>query len=869
MVRVVNGRSVHSPLTAMTPTGKSKRFPRRLTSAKVSDRPVDYRARNPHCKLCPLHEGAVSVCVWGEQVGSSWEAIVASGRPEVMLVGQAPGAQEDKRGRPFIGPSGRLLREEMARAGIGSYYVTNPVKCFPPGDRKPTPAEIKACHPYLDAEIAQLKPKYIVTAGALPSKLLLKESKITQAHGKLKPMNGYTGYPILHPAYVLRDPSHLPAFRHDLERLVRDLHGEKPQDDVTWRRVTQKNVGQFLDEFRAAGEFSFDCETSSLFPYDRKGFVRCLAIGLKDCTWVITGLAEQIPQLISLAQGKVGIAQNGKFDNEWLQIYYGVKFHQDFDTLLAHHLIDENSDHDLKYLARSYLDAPEYDIPGKDKANPDLSTPEKRRAFYEYNAKDGAYTLRLKERFSAILRKDKRLHRLYYRLVMPAARALADIEQEGLTLDQKRYAEVTERVKVDREKALVTLNTAAGEVINWNSPDQVARILFEKLKLRSTIKTPGGKPSTSEAAIVDLKGKHKIINQLLDYREFDKILGTYLEGWKQFIVDDKLFLNYKQHGTVGGRFSSRLHSIPTDSDIRSIIDAPKGWKFVAADLSQAELRIAAEMSQDLQLCNAYRTGQDVHWNTLLYMVASGSMPAYTPKVHETARALRKRIGGKDWITSFQGSIETLLKVGHKAATAVWDGWKEGRTRSKRISFGFLYGMYENTFCTKMRVDYDWACTWDEAHSYRVGFFELYSGLTGWHDRCKALARLDGQVVSWWGRVRRLPAIHSGNRELRGEAERQAINIGVQSCIGDWKTAALVEIHDNLPRDQLRIVGEHHDALLMIVRDGCEAETLPQVRRIMEKPALLNTFKIKMSVPMKTEINVGPWGAGAEWKEDLR
>src|SRR6201996_7909762 len=759
------------------------------------------------------------------------------------------------------------------------YYSNNIIthNCRPPDNRKPTPAEIKACRPYLDAELAQLKPKYVVTAGAIPSKLLLKEAKITQAHGKIKPMLHWVGYPIFHPAYILRDPTHLPNFRHDLKRLVREMKGDRPENNIEWEIVTPENIKQLLAEYAAAPEFSFDTETTSLFPYDQLGHIRCLGVALPHKTWVIPGqmpghmfwdnpesFAELVMELEVQQKRteKVSVTQHGKFDNQWTQIYCYANFFLDFDVGLAHHLLDENSDHDLKYLARAYLDAPEYDIPGKDKANPDLSTPEKRRAFMEYCAKDAHYTLRLRQLLNAELRKDHQLHRLYYRLVMPAARALADIEQEGLYLNQERYAQVTEHVKADRQKALADLHKSAGEVINWNSPEQVGRVL-QKLSLPLTIKTPGGKYSTSEAAIVGLKGKHRIIDQLLHYRELDKILGTYLEGWKKYIHKDKLYLSYKQHGTVGGRFSSRLHSIPTDSDIRSIIDAPPGWRFVAADLSQAELRIAAEMSQDLQLCNAYRKGDDVHWNTLLYMVASGSMPEYTKQTIKTANALEA--GHFESLTAALAAIKT---AGHKKCTAIWDGWKEGRTRAKRITFGFIYGMYENTFCKKMLVDYDWPCTWNEAHSYRNGFFELYSGLPKWHDRCKQLARLDGHVRSWWGRIRRLPATHSSNRELRGEAERQAINIGVQSCMGDWKTGAMIEIHDNLPRDQLRIVGEHHDALLMIVRNGCEAKALPVVRTIMEKPALLNTFKIKMSVPMKVEINVGPWGAGQEWAEGL-
>lgn len=825
---------------------------------------------NPNCTLCPLHKTAKSVCIPYEKVGD--------GKADILVVGEAPGFEEDKHGRPFIGSSGRLLRTELARAGIKNYYLTNPIKCRPPNNRKPTSAELKACRPYLESEIRRLRPAWVVTAGAVPSKLLLRESRITQAHGKLVEQEAYHGYPVLHPAFILRDPSHLGTFRHDLERLARHLRGEKAQDDVSWSVVSPSDIfsiQEFLDEFEAAEEFSFDCETTSLFPYDRKGWVRVLGIGLKHRSWV---LPLRIPTyhwragekqtlfrtLVKMARGKFCVAQHGKFDNEWLRIYYGVQFRVDFDIGLAHHVLDENSDHDLKYLARSYLDVPEYDLSKKEKEKPDLSTPEKRAKFFEYNAKDCAYTLRLKHVFQRKLQKAPSLRRLYYHLVMPAARAMEDIELEGLTTDPKQYAAVTDRVEKDIAVSEQQLNDLAdlAAPINWNSRDQIADVLFAQLKLPVMLKTPTGKPSTSEEAIVDLKGKHPIVNELLHYRELTKILGTYLKGWREYMVGDQLYLGYKLHGTVTGRYSSRLHQIPTDGDIRSIITAPPGWTFFAADLSQAELRDAAERSGDIGLVSAYRDGRDVHWDTVLYMVGAGHMPEYAQAARRTAIKLGL-VGG-----SLTDALALLRNAGIEKCTKIWSEWKVARTNAKRINFGFLYGMYEKTFIKKAKVDYDWYCTWDQAHGFRTGFFELRPGLPDWHDRCRRLVRLDGYVSNMFGRRRRLPAIHSSDKDLRMEAERQAINAPVQGDIGDWKACALIEIHETIDREQLRLQGEHHDALLGIVRNGCEDATLPKLRKIMQRPKLFDRFKINWQVPMLCDINLGPWGAGKPYLDPV-
>lgn len=872
MALKVNGHSALSTSKVSTSLRTSKPLPKRLTSAPTATA----ARRNENCNLCPLHQEATSVCVWGEQVPKLLG--LEQSQNNVMVIGEAPGYEEDKRNRPFIGKSGKLLREELESAGIKNYYLTNPVKCRPPNNRKPTPAEIKACRPYLDAEIAQVKPKWVVTAGNVPSKLLLKESKITQCHGKIIPKETYTGMPIYHPAYVLRDPGNLIAFRHDLAKLKRALDGEVGQetDAFRWKLITYDNFHLFIDAFKKSPEFSYDTETNGLFIQKADFIVRSLAIGLEGCTWVLplqmpgTALLD-IPNqqkafvelFVTLAEGKIAIAQNGKFDNNCLQRCYGVKFHLDFDTMLAHHLLDENQDHDLKYMARVELDCPEYDLTKKEKENPDLSTPAAREKYWAYNARDAWNTLYLKRKFASRLRKDRRLRRLYYQLVMPAARAMEDIEMEGLTLDLEKYKEVEHDIRIKHRTALRTLNNMAGQEINWNSPQQIGQLLFGKLKLSVTVKTPTGAPSTGELALVNLKGRHPIIEQILKYRELEKFLSSYIEGWKSYIVEGKLYLGYKVHGTTTGRYASRLHQVPRDGTLRNIFIAPPGWKFIQADLSQAELRIAAELSGDLELVACFRpNGPDVHWRTALHTIGSGATGKYNELAIKTATTIAWLSQRPDLSTA----LEILRNAGPERAAQVDKIWKEARYQAKPCNFGFVFGMYENTFIEQCKTEYGFEPTWDEAHAFRQAYFELYQGIPKWHEKQKTLVRLDEQVTNLFGRVRRLPGIRSSDRDLRGEAERQAINSPVQGTIGDWKAAALIEIHQTLPHDKLRIVGEHHDALLMICQEGCEDEMLPQVRAIMKKPKLLDTFKIKMAVLMDCEIAMGPWGAGATYRD---
>jgi DNA polymerase-1 len=453
------------------------------------------------------------------------------------------------------------------------------------------------------------------------------------------------------------------------------------------------------------------------------------------------------------------------------------------------------------------------------------------------------------------------LRRLFYKLIMPGSRALERIERRGLTLDLDRYAQVEKRILEERATALEDLNAIAGW-INWNSPKQIRELLYDKLKLKTTVKTKKGLPSTGEDAIVELRAQHPIAETLVEYRELEKFYGTYIAGWKDSTHQGRLYLGYKIHGTVTGRYSSRLHQVPRDSTIRSLITAPRGWLFAHADLSQAELRIAAELSRDLELVTCFRPGgQDVHWRTLLYMVGSGRSKEYTAPAIKTAR----EVSGHAHI-SLTDAIEILGKTGHTNAIAVWKGWKEARKKAKAINFGFVFGMYENKFIQQAKTKYDWDCTFEEAKDFRSAYFELYRGIPPWHDRQRALVRSDGYVRNLFGRLRRLPGIYSTDKELRMECERQAINSPVQGTIGDWKAAALIEIEETIPKDSLRIVGEHHDALLMIFRDESRDSVLPQVRAIMRRPRLLDVFKVKTVVPMESEIEIGPWGAGKTYKD---
>ena len=798
---------------------------------------------------------------------------------EVMVIGEAPGANEDRKGIPFIGESGRILRNELKRNDLtDNTYITNLVKCRPPNNRTPTAAEIKACRHYLDEEIAALKPGYVVTAGVPATKTLFRgKAKINQFHGEVidNPKVPYVGMPIFHPAYTLRDPSKLPGLQDDIARLSRLISGGLREDTVNWSVVRKGNLSTFIREFEEASRFAFDCETSGLFPFDPDGYITAIAIALDHKTWVIPGLMHpeyqqfshspfahgnalrclmQLLFFIAHRDQKRAYAQNGKFDNKWMRCLFGGSFRLTFDSMLAHHVLDENLHHDLTSMCRTYLDEPEYDIT-LDEKNGKSKKPMRN---YKYCGQDAAYTLRLSILFEEMLRAEPSLHRLFWKLTMPGARAMEDAEMEGLTIDPAARKEVGMQLLAKKITLREELNEIAGYELNWDSPAQIGKLLYDELGYRCKIFTKKKKPSTSEEALLSLSNK-PVVQKILAYRNAGKFFNTYIKGWQKYRIDDRYYFDYKIHGTVTGRYSSPLHPIPRDGSIRNLVTAPKGWTLCALDIATAEMRVASHLARDPEMRRCFTDGIDIHWRTLIETLYFSQHTEWTDLVFDTAEELNGRGG-----MSYSECLDIMLKAGSKKCIEIEPRWYEARTRAKAVNFGFIYGMYEKKFIQQAKKDYGWEPSMQEAKNSRHAYFRLYSQLSDWHKKTKRLARANGHVRCLTGRLRRLPGIHAKDKMVRMEAERQAINSGVQAMIGDYKVMLLIEIHQTFSRKKVRLVGEHHDAVLTLVKNEHIDECVPKMLKMAERPALMDTFKIRLSVPMEGEAELGPWGKGEKY-----
>lgn len=802
-------------------------------------------AGNSKCQGCSLHKTTDRVCVMGE----------GDKKLPIMVIGEAPGAEEEKTGKPFQGRAGQLLTEMLLEAGLNrnQFYITNSVQCRPPDNRTPKKKEIQACRKYWQFEKSRLKPKFILLLGNVACESALNKKGIKSLRGHPIEQDGVIYFPTYHPSFALRDPRQDPVLRGDLKafaRIVKQGGLIDEEDKFKYTIVDERNIEAALHDIAREWAVSFDCETSGLNPWAPGAYITSIGIGTLRNNWcfplqhtrgplynkpvaqrrVVEKLHQALKKKIK-GKKKILIGHNGKFDTNWVRVHYKHVWPITFDTMLAHYNLDENNLHGLDILAQRFLGAIDYDIPLEEKHG---FGPLDRHC--RYLAMDTHYTRKLFLKFRKDLNQDEATRVIFERLTMPVARMYSDVETFGFYLDPDEVKKSRVFWNDEANKALKELdqlcpseNTYKDKKtgkkrtgVNWNSPDQLAKILFEDIGLEPLDATAGGKNSTSESVLLRLKDQHEIPELVLKYREAVKNLNTFVDAWSALAYNDnRVHPTFKVHGTVTGRPSAaepNLQQTARDPRIRGLIRAPKGWTLVDADLSQIELRLVAAASNDPELCLSYATGVDVHTLTC------------------------QRVMG------------------------IQNPTKEERKRAKAINFGFVYGMGWRKFIIYARDNYEVDFSEAEAKRIRKDFFRLYHGLPDWHARMRRYAHNNGYVRSIIGRMRRLPdAMHQEDTMERAEAERQAINSPIQSLASDLNLMAALQLHAMHSEDYFQIVGTVHDAILMLVRDDMLSEVLPTVKAAMEEPELLEELGVEMKVPIIAEIELGPWGNGKKWE----
>ena len=409
-------------------------------------------------------------------------------------------------------------------------------------------------------------------------------------------------------------------------------------------------------------------------------------------------------------------------------------------------------------MAKTFLGAIDYDEGIEFKA--DL-TEKEFNDMAKYCALDCYYTLKLYDFTKKELQEDGKLWRVFKYIVMPGERILQDIEDKGAYIDQEKLDEVLTKYKEERDLLDVEINKLLPDkwkdTINLNSPKQLGELLFEDLKLPVIERTATGGYSTGKSVLLRLVDKHPLPRLILDRRKYEKAMNGFLLPWKDFLKrDGRLHSTYKIAETTTGRLSAEnpnLQQVPRDSNVRSLVCAPNGKVFIEADYSQIELRTASFVANATSMKECYKRGEDLH-------------------------------------------TKTAASVSHVPMSEVT---KTQRTSAKAVNFGFLYGMWWKSFKAYAFDSYGVVVTDEEAEHARNVYFKTYPELLDWHERQKEYVRKHKCVRTFMGRLRHLPNIDSPDKDLRGKAERQAINTVVQSPASDMTLLAMILIDKNLKK----------------------------------------------------------------------
>jgi DNA polymerase-1 len=424
-----------------------------------------------------------------------------------------------------------------------------------------------------------------------------------------------------------------------------------------------------------------------------------------------------------------------------------------------------------------------------------------------YASEDADFTYRLYRLFEPRLRKGG-LFELYEKIEMPLVAVLRDMEWDGINLDLAYLQKMSAELEAALGQLVASIYELAGEEFNLNSPPQLAKILFEKLKLPRKRRTKTGF-STDADVLEELANYHALPKMLIEYRELAKLKSTYVDALPAMVNPHtrRLHTSFNQTVAATGRLSSsdpNLQNIPIRTEIgrrirRAFIPRQKGWQLLDADYSQIELRIVAHLSQDANMIAAFRNDEDIH----------------------TATASRV----------FNVPVEDMTP--------------DIRRRAKEINFGIIYGMGAYGLSKRLGISVE------EGHNFIANYFVQFPGVNQYMAGTIADAHKHGFVTTMFNRRRILPDINSENQRVREAAERTAINTPIQGTAADMIKIAMINIHRRLQEEKLhaRMLLQVHDELVFEAPEK-ELQTLEKIVRAEMGEA------VRLEVPVKIDVGVG-------------
>ena len=506
------------------------------------------------------------------------------------------------------------------------------------------------------------------------------------------------------------------------------------------------------------------------------------------------------------------IGQNLKYDIKVLAKYNIQVLGNLFDTMIAHYLLNPDAKHNMDILSENYLHYSPISIEtligkkGKGQLSMRQVPPQEQK---EYAVEDTDVTLQLKNIFEQQLQKYN-AEKLFSRIESPLVQVLADMELEGIRID----VPFLKSLSGDIEKDIFSLQQAvyeqAGEIFNLSSPKQLGDILFEKLKLISKPKkTKTGQYATSEEILSELAPKHKIVANVLEYRQLQKLQSTYIDALPKEVnsTTGRVHTTYMQAVTATGRLSSNnpnLQNIPIRTERgqqirKAFVPRNEDYTLLSADYSQIELRVIAALSGEKNMIEAFLQNQDIHRST-------------AAKV-------------------FNVDIQSVTR--------------EQRSHAKTVNFGIIYGVSAFGLSNQTELSRS------ESKELIDTYYQTYPQLKVFIDKQIHFARENGYVETILGRRRYLPDINSRNQVVRGAAERNAVNAPIQGSAADIIKIAMINIYNLLKDNKLKtkMLLQVHDELIFDVPKNELDFVKPLIKKTMEEA-------YQFAVPLVVDLGVG-------------
>ena len=585
---------------------------------------------------------------------------------------------------------------------------------------------------------------------------------------------------------------------------------------------TKEKLENFLKQLERLDKFAIDTETTSPKAHQAKLLGISFAWEEGKACYVQFPISPTTSNLSHFQFSKLRkvlenpkirkIAHNAKYDLIVLK-KAGIDLKGlDFDTMIASYVLNpgtrQHSLDNLVFTEFGYEMMSYEDLIGK-KGKPIWEVDVKRLAFY--SCEDADFTLRLAKRFKQELKKEKKLWDIFFEIEMPLILVLVEMELNGIKLDVQRLRHLA----LDFSKALAKLENeiykeAGTRDFNINSTQQLARILYDKLKIpNGEVKKTLTGISTAASELAKLRKRHPIISLIEQYREYTKLKNTYIDTLPKLIdkKTNRVHTNFNQTITATGRLSSsdpNLQNIPVRTEagrkIREAFCAEKGFKLLSADYSQIELRIMAHLSKDQNMVSAFEQDKDIHM------------------------AAAAQIFGKD-----QSDVSF-----------------EERRLAKMVNFGIMYGMSSYGLAARLGIEKE------EAKKIIEKYFETFPAIALYIKRTLEFAKRHGFVETLFGRRRYLPELQ---KRKSASVERMAINHPIQGTAADIIKMAMNEIYQKnlVCHVDCRLLLQVHDELVFEIKEEKLKEFAQSIKEIMENI-------IKLCVPLKVDLAYGDnWG----------